>query len=60
MIEISMLCKDVDEYHHNTYANSNKFASYNDMYMVMSGKFMFTRYNHDSYMDRKQKRIKTL
>ena len=44
-----MLCIEVDENQHKYYDKDDEEARYNDVYMGFSGKFIFIRYNSDSF-----------
>ncbi len=51
MIEGTMLAIEVDENGHRTYNARDEENRYNDLFMAYSGKWIFIRFNPDSYID---------
>ena len=51
-----MLCIEVDERQHKGYNSVDEEDRYNDLFMVFSGKWIFIRFNPDSYIQ-KNKRL---
>ena len=50
-----MLCIEIDENQHKYYMKSDEKKRYDDLFMVFSGKYIFIRYNPDSYIDKSSK-----
>jgi len=48
LINNTLLCIEVDERQHSSYTKED--VRYNDLYMVYSGKWIFIRFNPDSYI----------
>ena len=57
LIGNTLLAVEVDEDQHKMY-NEKEDIRYNDLYMVHSGKWIFIRYNPDSYKNEKGKLVK--
>ena len=51
LIGNTLLCIEVDENQHKSYSESNEEIRYNDLYMIHSGKFIFIRFNPDTYIN---------
>jgi hypothetical protein len=51
LIGNTLLCIEVDENQHKSYNESTEEIRYNDLYMIHSGKFIFIRFNPDSYIN---------
>jgi hypothetical protein len=51
-----MICVEVDERQHKGYNTKDEEDRYHDLYMIYSGKWLFIRFNPDSYLDDKNKR----
>ena len=56
LINSTMLCIEIDEEQHRGYDEEDEEARYNDLYMGFSGKFIFIRYNPDSFKDNENKK----
>ena len=56
LIGNTMLCIEVDERQHKGYNSVDEEDRYNDLFMVFSGKWIFIRFNPDSYIQ-KNKRL---
>ena len=56
LIGNTMLCIEVDERQHKGYSLVDEDDRYNDLFMVFSGKWVFIRFNPDSYTQ-KGKRV---
>ena len=50
LIGNTMLCVEVDERQHKGYSSSDEEDRYNDLFMIFSGKWVFIRFNPDSYI----------
>jgi very-short-patch-repair endonuclease len=50
MIEGTLLAVEVDERQHRSYDEKDEEDRYNDLYMAFSGKWVFIRFNPDSYL----------
>jgi len=51
-----MLAIEVDENQHTSKDEKDEEIRYDDLYMLHSGKWVYVRYNPDSFMDEKGKR----
>jgi hypothetical protein len=51
LINNTMLCIEIDENQHKYYIKQDNENRYNDLYMDFSGKYIFIRYNPDSYIE---------
>jgi hypothetical protein len=60
LIGNTLLCIETDENQHRNYDEKDEEIRYNDLYSVFSGKWIFIRFNPDSYKDSKGKRKNTL
>lgn len=49
----TLLCIETDENQHKQYDKNDEIFRYDDLYMYHSGKFIFIRYNPDSYKNKK-------
>jgi len=49
LINGTMLCIETDENQHKSYNKMNEETRYNDLYMAYSGKWIYIRFNPDSY-----------
>jgi hypothetical protein len=49
MIEGTLLCIEVDENQHKYYTKQDDFKRYNEIFLDMSCKYIFIRYNPDKY-----------
>jgi hypothetical protein len=47
----TMLCIETDEYQHKKYDSQDENDRYHDLFMAFSCKFIFIRFNPDSYID---------
>jgi hypothetical protein len=56
MIGSTMLAIEVDENQHASKDEKDEELRYDDLYMIHSGKWVYIRYNPDSYTDEKGKR----
>jgi hypothetical protein len=56
IIDGTMLCIEVDERQHKNYKFPDEEDRYDDLYMVYSGKWIFIRFNPDSFVDHSGKR----
>ena len=45
----TILCVETDEHEHSSYDREDEKIRYDDLYMVFSGKWIFIRFNPDSY-----------
>ena len=43
------MCIEIDEHEHKYYIKQNEQNRYDDLFMDFSGKYVFIRYNPDSY-----------
>ena len=63
LIDGTVLAVEVDERQHSSYDKKDDEIRYDDLYMVFSGKWIFIRFNPDSYTDckgnRKNQNIKS-
>jgi len=57
LIGDTMLVVEVDERQHGGYDKKDEEIRYHDLYMVFSGKWIFIRFNPDSYTNKKSKRV---
>ena len=57
LIGNTMLCIEVDERQHSTYLSKDEEIRYDDLDMVFSGKWIFIRFNPDSFINKKGKRV---
>lgn len=48
----TLLCIEVDENQHKRYDNKDEEIRYDDLFMVHGGKFIFIRFNPDSYINK--------
>ena len=55
LINNTMLCIEVDENQHRSYSEIDEDIRYDDLYMVFSGKWIFIRFNPDSYIKNKKR-----
>jgi hypothetical protein len=55
LIGNTLLCIETDEFQHKRYDEKDEEIRYNDLYMIHSGKWIFIRFNPDSYRDRNGK-----
>lgn len=51
LIMNTMICIDIDEEQHKRYLKQDEEHSYDDFFVVFSGKYIFIRYNPDPYKD---------
>ena len=51
LIGNTLLCIEVDENQHNRYAEKDEEIRYDDLYMIHGGKFVFIRFNPDSFIN---------
>ena len=51
LIGNTLLCIETDEFQHRRYDKKDEELRYEDLYMAFSGKFVFIRFNPDSYVD---------
>ena len=51
----TMLCVETDEGQHSSYDKEDETIRYDDLYMIFSGKWIFIRFNPDSYMIKNKK-----
>ena len=51
----TLLCIETDEEQHRSYDKDKERIRYDDLYMVFSGKWIFIRFNPDSYMIKNKK-----
>ena len=51
-----MLCVEIDENQHKYYIKKDEENRYNDLFMDYSGKYIFIRYNPDTYKDKNNKK----
>ena len=58
LIDGTILAVEVDERQHKYYEQQDEEIRYNDLFMIHSSKWIFIRFNPDSYMN-KNKRINT-
>jgi hypothetical protein len=56
LIENTMLVTETDERQHKSYDQKDEDIRYDDLMMVYTGKWIFIRFNPDSYIDKKGKR----
>jgi hypothetical protein len=56
LINATMLAIETDEGQHKSYDDEDETNRYDDLYMHHSGKFIFIRFNPDSYRDQTGKR----
>ena len=56
LIGSTLLCVETDEHQHRSYCSQDEEARYNDLFMVYTGKWVFIRFNPDSYIDGQGKR----
>jgi hypothetical protein len=56
LIGNTLLCIEIDENQHREYCPKDEETRYDDLFMDFSGKYIFIRFNPDSYMDDKKKR----
>jgi len=56
LIGATMLAIEVDENQHTSKDEKDEELRYDDLYMLYSGKWVYIRYNPDSFMDEKGKR----
>ena len=56
LINATMLAIETDERQHKSYDDEDETNRYDDLYMHHSGKFIFIRFNPDSYRDQTGKR----
>lgn len=52
-----MLCVEVDEKQHKSYSGNDEEDRYNDLFMAFSGKWVFIRFNPDSYVNERGRRV---
>jgi hypothetical protein len=52
LIHDTMLCIEIDENQHKSYIKTNEQSRYDDLFMDLSGKYIFIRYNPDKYIDK--------
>ena len=45
-----MLCVEIDEYQHKYYIRVDEEQHYDDLFVDFSGKYIYIRYNLDSYL----------
>jgi hypothetical protein len=57
LIGNTLLCIETDEYQHRYYDEEDEENRYNDLYMLHSGKFVFIRFNPDTYKDENSKSL---
>lgn len=50
LIGNTLLCIEIDENQHRGYNKVDEISRYNDLFMDFSGKYIFIRYNPDSYI----------
>ncbi len=53
LVDNTLLCIEIDEHQHKGYCKIDEENRYNDLFMDFSGKYIFIRYNPDSYKDEK-------
>jgi EsV-1-7 cysteine-rich motif len=56
LIGNTLLCVETDEYQHKKYNQEDEVIRYDDLYMIHGGKFIFIRFNPDTYLDANGKR----
>jgi hypothetical protein len=56
LLHDTMICVEVDERQHKGYNTKDEEDRYHDLYMIYSGKWLFIRFNPDSYLDDKNQR----
>lgn len=49
LIGNTLLCVEVDEFQHKRYSEKDEEIRYDDLYMIHGGKFVFIRFNPDSF-----------
>ena len=57
LIGNTLLCIETDEHQHRYYDEEDEENRYNDLYMLHSGKFVFIRFNPDTYKDGNSKSL---
>ena len=55
IINNTLLCIEVDEEQHKSYVKHDESNRYNDLFMDISGKYIFIRYNPDKFADKDKK-----
>jgi hypothetical protein len=55
MINNTLLCIETDENQHKTYSKENEEARYNDLISALTCKYIFIRFNPDSYTNKKNR-----
>ena len=60
LIGNTLIAIETDENQHKYYNKEDEEIRYDDVYMVHSGKWIFIRFNPDSYVDKKGKKQNTL
>lgn len=53
----TLLCVEIDEHQHKSYDVLDEERRYNNLFMDFSGKYVFIRYNPDSYTNLQGKRL---
>jgi very-short-patch-repair endonuclease len=56
LLHDTMICVEVDERQHKGYNTKDEEDRYHDLYMIYSGKWLFIRFNPDSYFNDKKQR----
>ena len=51
LITNAMLCIEMDENHHKKYITYDENIRYDNLFMDLSGKYMFIRYSPDKFVD---------
>ena len=57
LIGNTLLCIEVDENQHRRYDNKDEVIRYDDLYMLHSGKFVFIRFNPDTYINQNGSKV---
>ena len=55
MINNTLLCIETDENQHKTYSKENEETRYNDSVSALTCKYIFIRFNPDSYTNKKNR-----
>jgi hypothetical protein len=56
MIGNTLLVIETDEHQHKRYDQNDEVIRYDDLYMIHSGKWIYIRFNPDTYMYKREKR----